>query len=353
MTVRTILADRVSLSEFSNNWTIFVLISGTSFGLGPLIGGYLTKVSWRWCFGINLPIAAVSIVLVALLLRKELVGPQPLPELGDDTQSRRERLLIRISTIDFTGQLLFLWGLGLLLLAFTWAGSTYSWSSPAVLAPMVIGAVATAAWVLFERSMAPGKAMSRVFSKQRPMMPWEILSQRDNCLIFLINFTAGMAMFAAMYFMDLYFTQVEGKSNSDAGIGLLYYMPGLLGKHLFHQLVFPCPYHNLTTMVSWRFHGTLCHWTLASSDVAITLLWGLHHGCRHYRNGLRCPRPKHCAYLRHAGTYRPRHFAAPEPCIAALSRLLSQANVANHLPYSLCSSLWRSSRLDYYDHGVQ
>ncbi len=230
MVVRTILADRVSLAEFSVNWTIFVLISGVSFGIGPLIGGYLTKASWRWCFGINLPIGAVSIILVAFLLRKELVGPQPLPELGGDAQSRRGRLLIRVSTIDFTGQLLFLWGLGLLLLAFTWAGSIYAWDSAAVLAPLIIGAALTVAWLAFERSMTPGKAMSRVFTKQRPMMPWEIISQRDNCLIFFINFIAGMAMFAAMYFMDLYFTQVEGKSNSDAGIGLLFYMPGLAGE---------------------------------------------------------------------------------------------------------------------------
>lgn len=228
ISVRTILADRVSLSEYATNWTIFVLISGISFGLGPLIGGYLTQASWRWCFAINLPIGAVSVLLVAFLLRKELIGPQPLPELaGTDTGSSGGRFLARISTIDFVGQLLFLFGIGLLLLAFTWGGSTYPWGSAAVLAPLIVGAVLTVAWLWFERSMTNGRTMSRIFSRQRAMMPWELLSQRDNCLVFLITFAGGMAMFAAMYFMDLYFTFVAGKSPSDAGIGLLFYMPGL------------------------------------------------------------------------------------------------------------------------------
>ncbi|KAJ6790056.1 hypothetical protein PWT90_03967 [Aphanocladium album] len=227
ISARIILADRVSLSEYATNWTIFVLINGFSFGLGPLIGGYLTQTSWRWCFAINLPIGAVAVLLVALLLRKELIGPQPLPELaGTDMESSRGRFLARISTIDVTGQLLFLFGMGLLLLAFTWGGSTYAWSSPAVIAPLIIGAVLTVAWLLFERSMN-GRAMSRIFSRQRAMMPWDLLSQRDTLIVFVVTFIGGMAMFAAMYFMDLYFTFVEGKSPSDAGIGLLFYMPGL------------------------------------------------------------------------------------------------------------------------------
>lgn len=231
ISVRTILADRVSLAEFATNWTIFVLISGVSFGIGPLIGGYLSQTSWRWCFGINLPIAFASIFLVAFLLRKDLVGPQSLPELCEtEASSTRGRFLARLATIDFGGQMLFLWGLGLLLLALTWGGSTYSWSSAAVLAPLVIGAVLAIAWIVYERSMSPGQTMSRVFPRQRAMMPWDVLSQRDNLLVFLINFGGGMAMFAVMYFSDLYFTLVDGKSSSEAGLALLYYMPGLTGK---------------------------------------------------------------------------------------------------------------------------
>jgi hypothetical protein len=61
------------------------------------------------------------------------------------------------------------------------------------------------------------------------MMPWELLSQRDMALLFVINCTAGMALFAVLYFADIYFTLVEGKSAGDAGLSLLLFMPGIGG----------------------------------------------------------------------------------------------------------------------------
>lgn len=39
--VRTILADRVSLQESAKNWAIFAFVGGTSYALGPVIGGKL------------------------------------------------------------------------------------------------------------------------------------------------------------------------------------------------------------------------------------------------------------------------------------------------------------------------
>ncbi|KAL1835367.1 hypothetical protein VTK73DRAFT_5704 [Phialemonium thermophilum] len=75
--------------------------------------------------------------------------------------------------------------------------------------------------------MAPGKALARALPHQRAMLPWELISRRDIGLLFLINFAVGMAMFAVLYFMDLYFALVKGNSPGKAGVALLYYLPGL------------------------------------------------------------------------------------------------------------------------------
>ncbi|KAL2128679.1 hypothetical protein VTI74DRAFT_8838 [Chaetomium olivicolor] len=270
--VRTILADRVSLREYAKNWSIFALVSGLSFSIGPVVGGYLTQASWRWCFAINIPVGIVGIGMVVLLLRGELVGPLPLRDWEGrekrDVETRRGRLVTRLATLDFGGQLLFLWGFGLLVLAFTWAGGTYPWNSAAVLASLVIGAVLSVAWLVYEWAMVPGRAMSRVFPMQRAMMPWQLLVKRDIGLLMSISFANGAAMFAVMYFMDLYFTLVQGHSASSAGIALLYFLPGL-GVGVYTTMFFINVWPRQTFPV--LFLGA------AGSAVGITVLaWACH-----------------------------------------------------------------------------
>lgn len=51
---RIILSDKVSLKDNALNNTVFSLVAGVGYGVGPVIGGYLTSVSWRWCFIINI-----------------------------------------------------------------------------------------------------------------------------------------------------------------------------------------------------------------------------------------------------------------------------------------------------------
>ena len=230
ISTRTILADRVYLSDYALNWTISTLVSGAIYSIGPIIGGYLTQVSWRWCFAINLPIAIVAIFLVFSLLRTELLGPRPLLGLEDrDMSTHYRRVFARLLTIDYGGQILFLLGLGLLSLALTWGGGTFSWNSTAVLTPLLMGSILTGCWVLYEHSMSPGFVMSRIFPSQRAMMPWEMLSHRDIGLLFIINFAVGMSQLAITNFMDLYFALVLRESSSKAGTALLYNVPGLAG----------------------------------------------------------------------------------------------------------------------------
>ncbi|KAI0843287.1 MFS general substrate transporter [Hypoxylon sp. FL0890] len=234
--IRVILADKVTLKENAKNWSLFALTGGLCYGLGPVIGGYLTAANWRWCFGINLPIAFVGVLIVFFFLRKELLGPQPIPELEETEAGHRERFVKRIATIDIGGQLLFLFGFGLIILALTWAGATYDWNSPAVLVPLIVGTLLSCTWLFYEYSMAPGRLLSKKLHFQRPMLPWYVVENRNVSLLCYINFATGMAMYSVLYFVDIYFTIVKGYKSDDAGVQLLYYTPGL-GVGVYSSLI--------------------------------------------------------------------------------------------------------------------
>jgi hypothetical protein len=118
------MADKVNLRENAKNNIIFALFAGIFYTVGPVIGSFLTDSNWRWCFGINLPVTAVEIVLVFFVLRPQLLGPQPLPELlaQGGEQGRSQKLKAPLPMMDFGGQLLFFlvfFGMGLLVLGLT------------------------------------------------------------------------------------------------------------------------------------------------------------------------------------------------------------------------------------------
>jgi MFS family permease len=245
---RTILADKVSLKENAKNSSVFAFFAGISYAVGPVIGGFLTSTSWRWCFGINLPVAVAGGLIVMVLLRPVLLGPQPLPENLQQTRgvknSTIQRFIVRMSVIDYGGQFLFLFGMGLIILALTWGGASYGWGTVQVMLPLILGTILTGAFVSWEYWMAPGNYLAQRFPLQKPTIPWELLVQRNMALLFYINFATGMgmcfphtalrytansalAMTAVLYFVDIYFTLVKAYTASQAGMQLLYYTPGI------------------------------------------------------------------------------------------------------------------------------
>jgi MFS family permease len=197
---KIILADKVSLKENAKNNTIFAIVGGLGYGIGPVIGGYLTEVTWRWCFIINLPIAVLGIVFGFFFLRHELLGPQNIPGVDDASPHGPATFKTRILTIDYGGQILFLFGMGLLVLALTWGGSYYPWSDVNVLAPLVIGFVLFSAFLIWEFLKMPGRKLAIKFPKQMAMIPIKLIWSRNAGLLIYINFITGMGMYSISSF---------------------------------------------------------------------------------------------------------------------------------------------------------
>ncbi|KAH8588360.1 major facilitator superfamily domain-containing protein [Bisporella sp. PMI_857] len=253
--VRTCLADKVSLQDNAKNSTIFTFVAGIAYGIGPVIGGYLTEVTWRWCFIINIPIGVTGMFLAHFMLRKELLGPMRIKRTdGIDELEKQQTFINRISTIDLGGQFLFLFGIGLLVLALTWGGSYYPWSHVSVIVTLIIGCVLIVAFFIWEYFMIPGHKLANSMPYRHAMIPLKLLWTRNAGIIIYINFITGMAMYAVFYFVDLYFTLVLEFGPSKAGTNIIYYLPGL-GAGAY-TAIFMCNVYPRQTWVP-LFSGTL------------------------------------------------------------------------------------------------
>lgn len=192
--------------------------------MGPVIGGYLTNASWRYCFVIPIPIAAVSHILIFVLMRKDLKKGRVALNPGD---SRRTGYIAGLGYIDWIGMLTFIFGIGLIILAVQWGGTSYAWNSPATIVPLVVGGILVIVFSTHEYLLGPGRLMARIFTRQVAMIPSTLFRKKDTTLLMIINFSAGVSLVSAFYFVSYYWQLAEGYPSSKAGTQLLYYTPGL------------------------------------------------------------------------------------------------------------------------------
>lgn len=133
--------------------------------------------------------------MIFFSLRKELVAGTHFSK-----GSRRSHFLSGLATIDIGGTLLFIFGVGLIILGISWGGATYPWTSAAVLAPLVIGAVLFIIFFIYEYLLEPGRALARLFPQQTPMIPSSLFKNRDTIVLAIIEFATGAGKFS--YFLQ-------------------------------------------------------------------------------------------------------------------------------------------------------
>lgn len=193
------IADVVPARERGKYMGVMGGVFAFSSIAGPLLGGWLTDgPGWRWTLWMNVPLGIVALVMIIMLLH--------IPRSGNKSHGR----------VDIWGMTLLGVATSTLVLASTWGGADYEWTSP-----IIIG--------LFGITVVSAVLFTWVESKaQEPVMPLALFRNRNFVLTMFAGLITGVAMFGALGYMPTYLQMVTGYSPAAAGLLMIPMMGSLL-----------------------------------------------------------------------------------------------------------------------------
>jgi EmrB/QacA subfamily drug resistance transporter len=153
---------------------------------GPVLGGFLSLVSWRLIFGINIPVGAVALALLAWTAR----SPH------------------RKVPFDWVGQVTAVLAVGALTYGAIEAGAV-GLTAPRVLTASVVAVVAVAAFLATQARGA------------HPMVPLELFRSTNVSVAVAVGFAFIVGYYGLPFVMSLYLQQLRGLSSLATGLAFL------------------------------------------------------------------------------------------------------------------------------------
>ncbi|KAI4235062.1 MAG: hypothetical protein LQ349_003410 [Xanthoria aureola] len=187
------ISDLFSMRERGKYFGMIGGVWGLASALGPILGGVFTeKVSWRWCFYVNLPFDGIAFIIILMYL---------------DIETPKTPFLAGIKAIDWLGSITIASGTIMFLLGLEYGGISYPWTSATVLCLIIFGLVVIALFFLNEWKLA-------IY----PVMPLRLFKYRSNVASLLVCFCHGATFIAGAFFLPLYFQAVLGASPILSGV---------------------------------------------------------------------------------------------------------------------------------------
>ncbi|MGY1751116.1 MFS transporter [Modestobacter sp. SYSU DS0511] len=163
---------------------IWGAVVGASAALGPILGGALTELSWRWIFYVNLPVCVLAVWLTLSAVQEARQPGAPRP--------------------DVPGIALFTLGAAGVVFGLVRAAAD-GWGTPVAWGPIVAGLLVVAGWVALE------------LRRPAPMLDVRLFRSRSFTGIMIGAMVLNGAAFAALVYTSLWLQSVGGLSPLQAG----------------------------------------------------------------------------------------------------------------------------------------
>lgn len=183
-------------TERAKAFGVIGAISGGGAALGLILGGTLTEYfSWRWCLGVNVPIAVIAGLLAIKFVRESKAQ-------GDNTY-------------DIPGVLTATAGLFSLTYGFNEA-ALKGWSSPVTISFLVIAVLLLVVFVIIEKRV------------KNPLMPLRVVTDRNRGGSYLGSLVVGAGLFSMFLFLGLYLQVILGYTPLRSGFAFLPFTAGII-----------------------------------------------------------------------------------------------------------------------------
>lgn len=186
-------SELVPISKRSLLFAFMGIIFSISSIVGPLIGGSFTdKVSWRWCFYINLPLGGSAFLCLTYFFRP----PSP-------TFTWREKF----AQIDYVGSFLMPVGIVLLLLPMTLGGQQLAWNSAGIIVMFILSGLFIIAFCIWNFKYSKSQIVPSSLVKSIGIMA--------PCLTLSFGFFVFMGY---SIFLTTYLQVIKGYTAIETGI---------------------------------------------------------------------------------------------------------------------------------------
>jgi EmrB/QacA subfamily drug resistance transporter len=187
-----IVISAFPVAERGRAMAVFFAITGGLTAVGPLAGGYLTEWTWRAIFWVNIPVAIIALVLIALAKPENVKNPHP---------------------INYRSTLLVSGAMGFLILGLQ-QSARWGWGSAATIGCLSAG-LAIGAWFVV-----------RELRVRDPLLNLRIFRDRGFAVDNLILGLLSVPFVSYFFFSSIYAQSALNKSAEQAGLYLLYFFIG-------------------------------------------------------------------------------------------------------------------------------